>query len=152
MSCGSVDVFLHPQLNFGGRFFNCEFDDTQLFAKAFGSKRKQSPALGAGHAKPFIAAQDDDFAVIDAMIVILAGGHHVAEFAIIAYLLPHSPTRFQQVEPAWRALTTLVGATRNVVHHERALSRLQATDEGGWMPQTSSVQGTSRGREAAIAL
>src|SRR5262249_41359603 len=108
--------------------------------------------LGAGDAEAFLAVAplEVDLAVVEAMVEVLPGIHHVAELAVAAHLVPDPPAGLVEVEAAGQGVLNRVEWSR-FGGHGCTLSG-SAGDGCAWMPQTSSVQGTSRGREAAMAL
>ena len=65
-----------------------------------GLEGEQAPALGAGEAELLVAAHQVDLAVEEAVIVVLAGGRHEAEFAVAADLQLDPPAALVQEEPA----------------------------------------------------
>ena len=62
-------------------------DDDRL-AELFGLERDQAAARCAREAESFAIAHQEDLAVEQPVIEILAGSHHVAEFAMLPVLTP----------------------------------------------------------------
>ena len=60
---------------------------------------KDAPTLGAGQAEALIAAIDEDLPILEAVVVILAGGHHVTEGLLAADLHGDLPAGLVQEDP-----------------------------------------------------
>ena len=142
------------------------------------ARSESKPRRSAQARQSFSSLADQvDLAVEEAVIVVLARGHHVAEFAVAADLQLDPPASLVEEEPArvrpgWRRSRR---ARVGVGIHEHPLNRrtshpcetFRAACAGDprrrpgpvsapgpsaavrGRPQTSSVQGTSRGRESA---
>src|SRR4051812_40880227 len=99
-SCAPAGLVAPAELDLGTGVLDGELDGTERLAEGLGRVAQKASTLGAGHADPLVAALQVDLAVVEPVVVVLAGGHHVAEGALIAHLHLDAPAGFEEEDAA----------------------------------------------------